>query len=370
MAGIILQSPQDVEDLTWGAAFYGIGGGGSPWAGMDALKAQLERGGPINCIDPELFPDEAFVATHCFMGHDTPPTEEERKLMRDMGLDAPRCEDPLYEAMQLLERITGKSFSGMVCAELGGGNTSGPLASAARLGYTVFDGDYCGKAVPQMVQAGPVLNGFPHCPVASVDCWGNQAALLEACNVGMNERIGKMLAVAAFGQTAIAMFPLSGAEMKKIIIPGTISASHAVGKAIREAGERGADPLRAIAETSGAELLFRGRLIHVDAKAVDGYYQGYRTIEGTGAFSGKMFKIWFKNENHMSWLDGEVRLTTPDLLCQVDAHTGIPVPNNNMETGQEIAFFGLPAHERHTHAEGMSPQYYGFDVAYRPFKNR
>lgn len=369
MAGIILQSLQDIEDLTWGATFYGIGGGGNPWVGMDALKEQLKQKGTINCIDPQLFPDDAFVATHCFMGHDTPPTTEEKQLMQAMGLDATRCEDPLYEVMHLLERITGKSFTGMVCAEIGGGNTAGPLASAVRLGYTVFDGDYCGKAVPQMVQAGPVLNGFPHCPVASVDYWGNQTVLLEACNVRMNERIGKMLAVAAFGQTAIAMFPLSGAEMKKIIIPGTISASHAVGKAIREAGERGADPLKAISATGGATLLFRGRLVGVDARAVDGYYQGYHVFEGAEDFAGQGFRVWFKNENHMSWLNDTVCLTTPDLLCQVDARTGMPVPNNNIEMGQEMAFFGLPAHERHTHTEGMSPRYYGFDVDYRPFKS-
>ena len=53
----------------------------------------------------------------------------------------------------------------------------------------------------------------------------------------MAERIGKMLAVAAFNNTGLAMFLLKAHEMKKMVIPGTISESYRMGKAIHKAKE-------------------------------------------------------------------------------------------------------------------------------------
>ena len=33
-----------------------------------------------------------------------------------------------------------------------------------------------------------------------------------------------------------------------------------------------------------------------------------------GEFAGHVLKVWFRNENHVSWLDGEPWVASPDLM--------------------------------------------------------
>lgn len=44
----------------------------------------------------------------------------------------------------------------------------------------------------------------------------------------------------------------------------------------------------------------------------DGYYVGTHEFEGEGEFAGHRYKVWFKNENHVTWFDGRPHVTTPD----------------------------------------------------------
>ena len=56
--------------------------------------------------------------------------------------------------------------------------------------------------------------------------------------------------------------------------------------------------------------------------------------EGKGEFKGHSFKVWFKNENHVSWLDEEPFVTSPDLVVIVDRKSGEGITNTLLEAGQ------------------------------------
>ncbi|MGB9724691.1 MAG: hypothetical protein ACPL7G_12460 [Chloroflexia bacterium] len=97
----------------------------------------------------------------------------------------------------------------------------------------------------------------------------------------MLERIGKMLAVAAFGTCTIAATLLPGRE--EIVVPGTLTRCLELGRAIRRAREAGEDPVRAAVQFTGGWLLFEGM---VAGKDRDGYMFGTSHIQGTGDYTG------------------------------------------------------------------------------------
>ena len=45
-------------------------------------------------------------------------------------------------------------------------------------------------------------------------------------------------------------------------------------------------------------------------------------IKGTGKYAGQTLKIWFKNENQISWIDEKSYVTCPDPFTVVDRETG------------------------------------------------
>ncbi len=65
-------------------------------------------------------------------------------------------------------------------------------------------------------------------------------------------------------------------------------------------------------------------------------------IEGTGGFAGHTLKIWHQNENHITWLDDEPYVTSPDLIMTADLKTGQPYTNADIAKGTELAIIGRP----------------------------
>ena len=369
MNGLVLKTAQDVEDLSWGATFYGVGGGGTPAEGLKLLKQELSIHGSIACIDPNDLPDDAWTATVSFMGNRAPLTAEQEAQKQRLGLVTWKYENNMLEAVRLLEEVTGKKIEALMVPELGGANTPSPIATAAALGIHAVDADYSGRAVPEIAQCGACLRGYPTTPIASVDQWGNKAVVYDVVNDALGERIGKLLATAAFGNTAIALMLLPASVMKQCVVHGTISECYRLGKAVREAGESGACLMETVLSHTGGRKLFQGTLIKRDWSVQDGYMVGEHFFEGDGEFSGHTFKVWYMNENHVTWLDGIPYATSPDIIAQVETNLGKPLLNNECTEGQHFVFIGLPARSLHLDPgifERMNARHYGFDIEYVP----
>ncbi len=86
MSELVLRTEQDVEDLTWGATFYGVGGGGTASEGLTLLKKELARVGSITCVDPGALRDDAWTATVSFMGNRAPLSPEQESQKKNLGL--------------------------------------------------------------------------------------------------------------------------------------------------------------------------------------------------------------------------------------------------------------------------------------------
>jgi len=369
----ILSTMQDCEDLIRGCLFMGTGGGGSAEWGREVFTAVLEEGLKIEWVDVDDIPDDAWTVTPYGMGSTAPPSPETQAEIARLGLVDRLGHRAMEVAVTEMEEQTRRKIGAIVPVELGAGNTPAPLVTGARLGIPVVDGDYAGRAVPEEMQGTPYLYHKKGWPFTSVDRWGNVCIVKEACSLHMMERIGKMLSVAAYGDCHMAAYLLIAREMKEIVVRDTLTKSLELGRTIRQARERGEDPLLASLEFTGGWLLFEGEVVKKEWENREGYMFGTAYIEGKGEFKGHTFKVWFKNENHVSWLDDEPFVTSPDLVVIVDHKSGEGITNTLLEAGQEVAVIGIKGLEAFRSERGLAsagPRYFGFDIDYVPIEQR
>ena len=366
-----LENLQDCEDLVRGCLFMGTGGGGSVKWGMGMLRQALAEGIPLSWVDLDDIPDDVWTVTPYGMGSIAPLTQETLDEIERVGLVDKFGHRAMEEAVKELGTYLGSPIGCLVPAELGAGNTPAPIVTGARLGIPVVDGDYAGRAIPDEMQGTPFLYGKHSWPFASVDKWGNVAIVKYTVNPHMLERIGKMLAVAAYGGTTIAATPLIAREMKEILVPGTLSMSLALGRSMRQAREAGQDPIDAALAATGGWRLFEGVVTGKDWEDRGGYMYGTVHIRGTGDFRGHTLDVWFKNENHVSWLDGEPWVCSPDLVT-LAYPDGEGTTNTLIKEGDAIVAVGIKGLESFRTEFGLNqaagPRYFGFDIDYLPIE--
>jgi DUF917 family protein len=162
-------------------------------------------------------------------------------------------------------------------------------------------------------------------------------------------------------------------DVKQSLIRGTLTAALALGRAIRLARERGENPVKAAAEAHGGWVLFRGEIAAKEWEDREGYMVGQYRIRGMDDYRSQEARVWFKNEHHILWLDGEPFTTTPDLIALVDLHTAEPFTNTELQTGQQVAILGYSGPALWRTEKGMllmGPRYFGFDLDYIPLEER
>jgi DUF917 family protein len=364
-----LKSEEEIRDFVRGCTFLGTGGGGSPQEGVSLLIETLNEGKTIQWIDVNEVRDEDWVTSPAGMGSIAPVTDEKRKMFEALGLRERKVKRTLVEAVRELERYLQSNVKVIVPAEIGGGNTPVPLDTAAQLGKVAVDGDYVGRAIPEVEQCLPAMHNKKITPIACVDDWGNVTIIKDVVTLAAAEKLGKMISTIATGLCGETFFTMKAKEMKELLIPGTLTESLEIGKAIREAREEGRDPVKALSEFMNGWILFKGRVEKKDWEDREGYMFGTTYIEGTGEFKGQKLRVWFKNENHVSWKNDKPFVSSPDIMQVVELKTAEPITNPDLEAGEEVAVIGVRARVQYSSPRGIEligPKHYGFDIEHIP----
>lgn len=370
MGSTVLRTLQDCEDLLEGALWLGTGGGGSFDEGMEKLMKVLDDGLSLEWVDKDDIPDDIWSATIGLHGSIAPLSPETLHEIASNGLTETR-EWYLVKAVKELGEYLGRDFKCLVSAELGPDSVAIPLAVGAYLGIPVVDGDYVGRAVPEEAQSTYCLHEKQSNLFAGVDRWGNSTFVKNAVNTHALERIAKMLAVASYGDIAVATTPLIAEEMKKILVPGTLSKCLKIGQTLRASRKNGRDPIDAAVESIEGWRLFDGTVVSLETEDRDGYYFGAMQIKGSGAFQDQILKVWFKNENLITWLNGSPWICSPDLVSLVYRENGRGIYNAELKEGDEVAVVGMKGVEGFRTEYGLTlagPGHFGFEIDYRPIE--
>ena len=113
---------------------------------------------------------------------------------------------------------------------------------------------------------------------------------------------------------------MTGEQVKRFAIPGTLSLAIRIGEAVLEARSHHRDPIDAICEVSGGRQLFAGKVSDVQREMKGGFARGVVSMAGIGDHADTSLRIDFQNENLIARTGtGETIAVVPDLICIVDS---------------------------------------------------
>lgn len=349
-----------LEDIALGAAVLGTGGGGDPYVGKLLARAALREYGPVDLLDPADLADDAFVIPTAMMGA---PTVMNEKLPRG---------DEILTAFAALERHFDRPATATMAMEAGGINSTLPFVVAATRRLPLVDADMMGRAFPELQMCTPGIYGVPASPMAIADEKGNSSILTTTTN-RWSEIFARSLTVDMGCAALIALFPMTGKQVKETCVPRTVSLLIEIGQTIATARATHQDPIAAVcAKTSGFRI-WEGKVSDVSRRIEGGFTMGDATVSGTGEHAGRDLRLFFQNEFLVARTGDEVLATTPDLITMLDLETGEPVTTEGLRYGFRVAVISLPGNNLWRTPAGLDlvgPGYYGYDIPYIPVEER
>ncbi|MCE5316179.1 MAG: DUF917 domain-containing protein [Parachlamydia sp.] len=355
---------KEIEDLALGATLLGSGGGGDPKLGkLMAIKA-IRQYGPIPMLDPAELPDDAFIIPTAMMGA---PTIMMEKIPNG---------DEALKSLRMLEKVYGKKAYATMAIECGGINSTLPFTVAAQAGIPIVNADGMGRAFPELHMETFHIHGVNGTPMALHNERGD-SCLLKTLDNPMLEYLSRGVAVRFGGVAHIAEYAMSGADVKRVAIPGTLSFCMALGEAIKAAQASKTDPIEAIKEVTSdsiygeAQILFRGRIVDVKRETAGGFVRGHAYVEGFDEYQGMIFEVQFQNENLIAKIDGRLAAVVPDLVSLLDLETGIPFTTEGLRYGMRVICLGIPSPEimrSEAALEVWGPRCFGLDCDFVPLQ--
>jgi DUF917 family protein len=336
-------------------------------------KDLLDQGKQFQVIALEQVPDDwnVICAAGGIGGGGAWEHVRERTLKQQLPTIA--GQDATIRAMDVLAKHMGVTWNAVISNEASGGRI-GAFGSAIARGLPVIDACLALRCKPEVHIQMPTVMGVGNKPAALVSRFGDQIIIDKTANDYRIEDLGRAIAVASAGSCSIARTPLTGREVKMATIPGALTQAILYGRTVREAVAARQDPVAALVKVSSGFKLFQGVVTKADMTGERGHTYWDVEIRGSGEFTRHTYKVWVKNENIVSWLDGQVDVMPPDLICQLDPKTGdaiTGVPLGGYPLNQEVAMVGIPAHPMWRVAKGIEifgPRYFGYDYDYVPIE--
>ncbi|MCD6263896.1 DUF917 domain-containing protein [Candidatus Bathyarchaeota archaeon] len=248
------------------------------------------------------------------------------------------------------------------------------LCTMSLEGMKAIDATCAGyRAAPEISQTGLNLANVKCTPAVVATRWGDLIVFEKVLCYQRAEELIEGISTYS-GGSAGGPFALTGKEAKKGAIPGCISFTIDIGKAILKARESGDDITEAILDAAKgrAYKLFEGKIAEYWQDHKYSFIWGMAKFKGTGEYAGHRFKAWYKNEFHISWLDDKPYVTSPDGINVIDPKTGWGLANfwpAEWEPGREVVIIGVKNDERWETPMGLKlfgPQHFFFDIEHVP----
>ncbi len=349
-----------LDDIARGAAVLGTGGGGDPYIGKLMAQASLRKRGDVDLLDPLELDDDDLVVPTGMMGAPTVMVEK-----------IPRGQE-IVNALKALEAYLGRPVRATMSCEAGGLNSTTPFTVAAELGIPVVDGDMMGRAFPELQMSTAALDGVTATPMAIADEKGNSAVINTITN-RWTETLARTLTIDMGCSAMIAIYPMTGKQVKESCVLNTITLLETIGITIREARDRHDDPIESVRQATNGHVIWRGKIGDIERRTVTGFARGEVTVNGVDAFEGRALKVAFQNEFLVARDGDEVLATTPDLITMLDDETGEPITTEGLRYGFRVSVLAMPCDPRWRTPKGLEvvgPGYFGYDIPFVPIEER
>jgi len=362
---------QEVVDLAVGTAIQGTRS--SDTAGMiKQAKNMLAEGKTLRVVPIDQLPDDWNVVTAAGGIGGGGPCEYVSARTNQQSL--PTVPNATVVALDALSKHLGKKFDAVMRNEAAGA-TLNAFQVATAVGLPVVDACPAGRAKPEVQQSLTFINGLSVTPAALVTRWGDTILVDKTVDDYRYEDIARAVAVGSGGGVSNARGVLSGRDVKRATVPGQLSEAILFGKTVREAAAQGRDPVQALIKAANGYELFHGTVAKADQKGERGFTWWDVQITGTKQYTGHTYRVWVKNENIVSWLDGKPDVMSPDLIYNIEPKTGQALSGGGLggyALGAEVDMIGRaalsPAFRSPKGIEVIGPRHFGFDFDYRPIE--
>lgn len=353
---------KDIEDFALGGGLFGCGGGGDTHIGKLMLQIEMERLPEIPVLSIHEVPEDAIVVLTAVVGA---PSVFLEKLPNG-GEDR--------RVIEQIEKECGKPVFGILVGEVGGLNSVLPAVTAARLGLPLIDADPTGRCVPSVHATSFNINGLNVSPIVIVDEFLNTVVIHTDDHL-KGEKLTRSMIVEMGGSAIFAFCPITGAQLRKIGLPGAVTHPVQVGRTIREARANGTNPFDAVARLltntplyGWADTLIEGKIVDVERRSDTGFTIGRATIRSLGN-GDRLLELQFQNEHLIARVNGEVMATVPDLITVLDSETGEHIGTDRLRYGQRVTVMVAKAPDIWRTERGLAllgPRTYGIDCDYVP----
>lgn len=334
--------------------------GGNPYRGMIRTQALLDEGRTINIVQLNELPDSALVVPLAGIGAPT------------IGLEKIGRGDEGKFAVEALRDHLGVDIAATIPVEIGGANSFAPMIAGAQLGMPTVDADGMGRAFPESSMITFYFDGVAAQTVLMTDSQRHKIIVENVQDTKSLERICRAISIQLGGGAMVASEPISVGKLKETSIPNTITLAHRVGDAVLLAQNQGDNPVQAVCNATGGQVLFTGKITDVDRRFERGYNFGHLTLHGLDGFQGSVASIDLQNEFLICRIDGEVAAIVPDLITLVDSERGEPITTEVVRYGLRVTVIGIPAPVQLTTDQAMQyvgPQAFGYELPFTPLRS-
>jgi len=369
----------EVADILVGSSIQGTRNGNS--AGMiKSAHDLIAQGKQITMVEPDDIPDDWMVVAAAGGVGGGGAWEYVTDRVKQQQLPTVQGNTTVLAA-NVLSKHLGKKFNAVIRNEADGAMIAA-IQSAVALGVPIVDACLAGRAKPELNLQISFANGISGTPAALVTRWGDVIILDKTVDDYRLEDLARAVAVASGGGSSIARNPMTGRDIKRGTIKGAVTEAMAFGRTVREAKAHGKDPVDALIATANqiggpsrpTYRMFQGTVTKAEQKGERGFDWVNAELAGVNQFKGHTYRIYVKNENIMSWLDGKPDILPPDLIYDLDPATGDAVTGvtmGNYPMGKEVVIVGRAASPMWRSPKGLelfSPRHFGFDVDYQPIE--
>ncbi len=363
---------QELVDMLVGSCIQSTRGC-DPEQSIKKVKEALNQGKQFKLISTNNFPADWMVVAVQGLGGGG---AWEHVIERTQRQNLPTITEAEANSrvVDLLSEHMGKEVKALIRSEAAEATTTALLVAADK-GIPTLDAGITGRAVPEVQQSIPWINGIASIPTAIITRWGDEIIIKHAVDEYRVEDIGRAIAVASGGSATITMTPMSGKQLQRGAITGNLSEAILFGKTVREARQAGKDPIAALLDASNGYKLFQGIVTKSDERGDRGFNWVDVEIEGINEYAGHTYKVFVKNENIVAWLDDEVDVISPDYIYNLNPETGESTTGGGGVGGYpldvEVVMVGVPAPEQWRNEKGIEligPRHFGFDFEYTPIE--
>jgi DUF917 family protein len=248
---------------------------------------------------------------------------------------------------------------------------------AARTGLPAVDADGMGRAFPELQMMTFGIYGCLAAPVVMTNDY-EDIVTIETTDNRRAERLARNVVISMGGGAHIALYPMTGRQVKDTAVRNTLSLALDIGRAIASARSNKMDPVeglidyfRSSREQRLCRVLFHGKITDLKRETRAGFSIGSAIFDGIGSQTGR-FEVVFQNENLVAKRDGRIVAMVPDLICILDSETAEPVTTEALKYGQRVKVVGISVPEIMRTPKALStfgPAAFGFSEPYVPLED-